>query len=113
MVVFLSLVFSIILYMGMEYFATKLKAVRKSHNLTQAELAKKLNVSVGIIAAYEQGKTYPRVDVLIRICNLLDTSSDYLLGLSDDLPLKTSGLTDEEMQPFLQLLALVTQNREK
>jgi hypothetical protein len=24
-----------------------------------------------------------------------------------------SGLTDEEMQPFLQLLALVTKNREK
>ncbi|MFZ2576609.1 helix-turn-helix domain-containing protein [Lactococcus hircilactis] len=96
----------------MEYFGDKLKAIRKAKQMTQGELAVRLRVSTAIIAAYEQGKSYPSVAVLINICDILGTSADYLLGISDELSISMGGLTDEEMQPFLQLIALVKQNRE-
>ena len=96
--------------MGMEYFGNKLKAVRKNRGMTQLELAKRLNVVKGTISAYEQGLSYPTVETLIKLCDILETSADYLLGISDELPIKMGGLTDEQMQPFLQLIAMVQQN---
>ncbi|MGF2924903.1 helix-turn-helix domain-containing protein [Lactococcus garvieae] len=95
--------------MGMEYFGEKLKAVRKSKGLTQLELAKRLNASKGAISAYEQGITYPSVDVLIKICDILDTSSDYLLGISDEVTIKMSGLSEKQMESFLEFVAIVEQ----
>lgn len=99
--------------MGMEYFGNKLKAVRKNRGMTQMELAKRLNVVKGTVSAYEQGLSYPTVETLIKLCDVLDTSADYLLGISDELPIKMGGLSDEQMQPFLQLIAMVQQNNKK
>lgn len=96
---------------GMELFGDKLKAVRKAKKMTQADFAKELKVSSSVIAAYEQGKNFPSVSVLIEICKILGVSSDYLLGISDEVSIKLSGLTDEEAQAFLQLIGLFEENR--
>lgn len=95
----------------MEYFGNKLKAVRKAKKMTQVEFAKSLGVSSSIIAAYEQGKNFPSVSVLIDICNILGVSSDYLLGLSDEISINLSGLSEDEAQAFLQLIGLFEGNR--
>lgn len=99
--------------MNIEYFGDKLKALRKSKKLTQAELASKIGVSKWAVTSYEQGRTSPSIEVLIKICETLDTSSDYMLGISDTLPLEmtTVGLSDEEIRLLLQFLNLVEQNR--
>ncbi|WP_421016486.1 helix-turn-helix domain-containing protein [Furfurilactobacillus cerevisiae] len=39
--------------MTIEFFGTKLKAVRKSKRLTQLDLAERLEVSKGTVSAYE------------------------------------------------------------
>ena len=44
---------------------------------------------------------------MLKICNILDTSSDYLLGLSDELPFKLRGLNEEQMQTILQFVSLI------
>ncbi|HDU7715932.1 TPA: helix-turn-helix transcriptional regulator [Listeria monocytogenes] len=97
----------------MEYFGDKLKSLRKSKKMTQAELASKIGVSKWSVTSYEQGRTSPSVEVLIKICETLDTSSDYMLGISDTVPheMTTVGLSDEEVRLLLQFLNLVEQNR--
>ncbi|HDT9276029.1 TPA: helix-turn-helix domain-containing protein [Listeria monocytogenes] len=99
--------------MNMEYFGDKLKSLRKSKKMTQAELASKIGVSKWSVTSYEQGRTSPSVEVLIKICETLDTSSDYMLGISDTVPheMTTVGLSDEEVRLLLQFLNLVEQNR--
>lgn len=99
--------------MDINYFSDKLKAVRKSKKMTQVELAKKIGVSKWAITSYEQARTYPSVETLIRICEALDISSDYLLGISDNLPIQLSmtGLTEEEVRLLIQFLNLIEQNR--
>lgn len=95
--------------MSLEHFSDRLKATRKSKNLTQADLAHKLNIVTGTVSSYEQGLKYPSIEVLVNICQVLEISADFLLGVSDNFSLKMGGLTEEQEQPFLQLLSIVEQ----
>lgn len=80
----------------MQYFGEKLRALRIENGLTQQQLADKVELVKSSISAYEQGAKYPSVEVLIKICTVFQVSADYLLGLSDDMGLVKSGLTDEQ-----------------
>lgn len=93
--------------MSIEFFGDKLKSVRKSRHITQLELSKRLGVSKGTISAYEQSLSYPSIETLTKLCFILDTSADYLLGISDDLPFKMGGLTEEQVQSILQFVSVV------
>lgn len=58
----------------------KIKEIRKNLNLSQIELAKKLNTSQNTISNYEAGNTQPSIEMLVNIANVLDVSLDYLCG---------------------------------
>lgn len=93
--------------MQTDFFGEKLKAVRKSKNLTQLELSKRIEVSKGTVSAYEQGLSYPSLETLVKICGILDTSADYLLGLSDNLVFKMGGLTNDQINSVLQFISTI------
>lgn len=61
----------------------RLSEIRKDHDDKQTDLAQKLNVTVSTIRSWEQEKSSPSHDMLVRICHLYHVSSDYLLGLSN------------------------------
>ena len=50
----------------------KILELRKSKNMTQRELAEKLNVSDNVISRWETGKTRPDVDMMKTISDVLD-----------------------------------------
>jgi transcriptional regulator with XRE-family HTH domain len=54
--------------------------LRKQHNLSQDELAKKINVSRTIIGNYERNTNTPSIEVLIKIAENFDVTVDYLIG---------------------------------
>lgn len=64
-------------------FGTILKKLRQDNNLTQDELAKKIDTSRSNIANYENDKNMPSVDILEKLSKLFDCTTDYLLGKSD------------------------------
>ena len=49
--------------------ADKLSNLRKSHGLTQEELASELFISRSMIAKYETGKAYPTNEILQKIAD--------------------------------------------
>lgn len=57
-----------------------LKKKRKEKNLTQEEIAKLLHISRGAYAQYEVGKNTPTTEVVLKLAELYDCSTDYLLG---------------------------------
>jgi len=65
-----------------DLFAERLKELRKLSGDSQRKLAEKLFISQVTVSCYEQG----RFETLVAICKLYGTSSDYLLGLTDDDP---------------------------
>lgn len=64
-------------------FGDILKKLRQDNNLTQEELAKKIDTSRSNIANYENNKNMPSVEILNKLSKLFNCSTDYLLGKSD------------------------------
>lgn len=64
-------------------FGNILKKIRLDNNLTQEELAKKINTSRSNIANYENNKNMPSIEILDKLSEIFNCSTDYLLGKSD------------------------------
>ncbi|HFK1524033.1 TPA: helix-turn-helix transcriptional regulator [Bacillus cereus] len=65
-------------------FPQRLKFARKQKNLTQEELAKKIKTTKGTISNYENGYSAPSNEVLSALADVLETTTDYLLGRIDN-----------------------------
>ena len=61
----------------------RLAEVRKDHGDTQQSFAMKMNVTKYTVSSWEQEKSEPNHEMLVKICRLYGISSDYLLGLSN------------------------------
>lgn len=78
-------------------FAETLKYLRETNNLTQKELAKKSRLSSQCISSLEQGTRSPTGITLTALSNVLNVSTDYLLGLEDDFGVRTSAPIGDDM----------------
>lgn len=56
-----------------------LQLIRKSHNYTQEELAKKLDISRQAVSKWETGTTLPDVEVLLKISKLYGITINEIL----------------------------------
>lgn len=56
---------------------------RKSLSLTQQQLADKLNISFQAISKWENGTTYPNIEILSDLATVLDVSVDEILAGSE------------------------------
>lgn len=61
----------------------KLKELKTLKGLTQDDIAKALGVSKFTVQKWEQDVSDPNTGTLIQLVDLLDTTIDYMLGLSD------------------------------
>lgn len=75
----------------------KLVRLRKSKNLSQRELARRLHLSSNTVSAYERAVKTPSAKILIELAYFYNTSLDYLVNLSHTRPILTDGLTEEQI----------------
>lgn len=90
--------------------STKLRELRMSQNLSQADVAKKLEISPSIVSGYETGERTPSAENLLALSYLYKCSTDYLLGKSNEKPtviLDTDGLTTEQIQVLQSLIKVM------
>lgn len=59
------------------------KVERARHNLTQADLAKEINVSRQTIHAIEKNKFNPSVTLAIRMARFFDVTVEYLFDIDE------------------------------
>lgn len=67
-----------------EIFKDRLRAARDLRGLNQTELAGRAKLPPSSIAHFEGGSRKPSFDNLKRLAGVLDVSTDYLLGRTDD-----------------------------
>lgn len=81
-----------------------LKKIREKNKISQIGLSIELEVSQETISAYERGKAFPTGDKLIKLANFFNTSTDYLLDLTDiSLPINKVDTKELSKQEYLLL----------
>lgn len=64
-------------------FPQRLKQLRKELGLSQKSLSEHLGVTQQAVGKWETGRSSPDPATLARLAELLETSADYLLGISE------------------------------
>ena len=77
-------------------FDERLRLLRKKHGYTQVSLAETIGVSKGTVAMWETGKRTPDFETLIRLSDLFDVRTDYILGKSNDS--SSAKLSDDDIE---------------
>ena len=68
----------------MTNFIERLHLLKMQHNLLQKDIAKAAEISLRTYQRYESGERFPDIEVLTKIADFFEVSTDYLLGRSDD-----------------------------
>lgn len=62
----------------------RIKDIREDNDTTQATVAEYLNIRQNTYSQYETGQRQLPIEALIKLAKFWGTSTDYLLGLTDD-----------------------------
>lgn len=68
----------------METWNEKIREARRAKGWSQQKVADILGVTRACFSNYEQGTREPTIALLKAICEILDISADYLIGLADN-----------------------------
>ncbi len=79
-------------------FGLRLKELRKKKNLTQEQVAIRLNLTKASISGYENNTITPPNDMLVRLALMYGVSTDYLLGLDKEETIVISELTKSQKE---------------
>ena len=91
----------------------KIRSLRLTNHLSQAELAESIDVSTNYIGQIERGYRKPSLETLVSLCEVLHTSLDYILSdsrsSSDDyimfnIESELKKLSTDEKQYFFQMI---------
>lgn len=66
-------------------FSSRLNSIRKSKGFTAQYMADALHTGIRNYRKYESGHANPTLDGLVKIADILDVSTDYLLCRDDFL----------------------------
>lgn len=61
----------------------RLKALREDRDITQKTLSEYLNIRQNTYSQYENGQRQLPIETLIKLAEYFDTSTDYILELTD------------------------------
>jgi transcriptional regulator with XRE-family HTH domain len=103
-----------------EIFIKRLSELMEEYNISQVTLAKKIGITNVTISRYINGERSPRIEIVTRLAEVLNTTTDYLLGVTDfrnimseeqfrkellesDFAKKIKPLTDEQKRTLLSL----------
>lgn len=84
-------------------FNEKIKALRKSANMNQQELADKIHIHVTHLSKMENGHLLPSIDIVQRLMKVFAVSADSLLNDSEN------SVVDIQNHEFNEQLMLINQ----
>lgn len=65
----------------------RIAALRRQLRMSQAELARRLNISPSAVGMYEQGRREPSAELLVALAGVFGVTTDYLLtGQAGTIP---------------------------
>ena len=95
---------------------TRIKSRRKHLGISQEELGFKISSNQTQVSRYERGENDPTGDVLVKLADALNTTTDWLLGITQypERGMRGTGDLDEvEIEALTLLRTLQREERDK
>ena len=96
---------------SMTTFGDNLKAIRIQKGISQGQLADMMGIHSTHISRYERNQTIPSVDVVKKLADLLEVSTDVLIYGSEDEMVKSKITDDELLTMFTKAESLNDEDR--
>ena len=88
-----------------------IKRLRKSMGLSQAMLARKLGVTRASVNAWEMELSSPTAVYLVEMAQLFHTTTDDILGLSQEEKISLRGMSDQEKRLVYNLVEYINSRK--
>lgn len=97
------------------HIANNIKLLRKRFNLTQNELATRIDKVPVTVSDYEKGKTVPPIEIAVKLCEIFQVNLDDLVNKdlskegstpAEEAPTGKKELTPENQSLLVHLLKL-------
>lgn len=89
----------------------RIRALREARGWTQAELARRLNITRNGVNSWEQGLSMPSPACLVDLAKLFSVSTDYLLGVERLEAVNVTGLDEKDVAILAQLADRLRESR--
>ena len=90
--------------------AERIKALREARGWTQAELARRINITRNGVNSWEQGLSMPSPACLVDLSKVFSVSTDYLLGVERLETVNVTGLDEKDVAMLAQLADRLREN---
>ena len=86
-----------------------IKKLRLARGLNQVEFAKAMGVSKQCVSNWENDNVMPSIEMLVKIADYFNVTTDYVLGRTEKITIDVSKLTDEQISH----ISLIVRDMEK
>lgn len=93
--------------------AEKIKELRMARGWTQADLARRLNLSRNGVNSWEQGLSTPSPAFIVELAKVFSVSTDYLLGVERLESVNVTGLRERDVAILAELADRLRESQEK
>ncbi len=91
----------------------KIRNLRKMFNISQVSLASSLGVTKQCVSNWENDNILPSIEMLVKIANFFNVSTDYLLGLNSTNVIDVSDLNENEISHIKLLIQDLKKSKNK
>jgi transcriptional regulator with XRE-family HTH domain len=93
----------------------KIKNSRIQKGLTQVQVSKRLNVTKSAVNAWETNGTTPSLIYIVKLAQIFNVSTDYLLGLNEreGLSVSIESFNDLQKEAILSLASVFNRMNDK
>lgn len=88
-----------------------IKRLRENMGLSQAALARKLGVTRASVNAWEMELSSPTTAYLVEMARLFHTTTDDILGLSQEEQISLRGMNDQEKRLVYDLVEYINSQK--
>ena len=82
----------------------KIKSLRSANKMTQADLARRLNITRASVNAWEMGISKPSIEFIAELARIFNVSTDYLLGMKNNSTINVFGLSVADVELICNLI---------
>ncbi len=90
--------------------AERISELRTARGWTQAELARRLNMTRNGVNSWEQGLSMPSPALLVELAKTFSVSTDYLLGIERLDSINVTGLAQRDVAILAELAERLRNN---